>query len=309
MPRPFRFGLQLSHPIGDTSWPESARWAEDAGFSTLFVPDHFDDQLAPFTALAVAAAATTTLRVGALVLGNDYRHPVIVAKETASLDVLSGGRVELGLGAGWMRTDYEAAGMPYERPGLRIERLEESIAVVRGLLGDGPFSFDGAHYSVTDMDGLPKPVQSPLPLLIGGGGKRMLGVAARNADIVGVTANLRSGEIGEDAIADSMPEAYDRKLEWVRDAAGDRFDDLDLSSLTMVSMVTDDREGALEGIAAMFGTTPDAVADSPATLVGSVDEIVESLQSRRERWGFNYPVLQGDDLDALAAVAGRLNGT
>ncbi|MDH3708192.1 MAG: TIGR03621 family F420-dependent LLM class oxidoreductase, partial [Acidimicrobiia bacterium] len=302
----FRFGLQLADAAPGLSWADTARRVEDAGFSTLFMPDHFGDQLSPIAALAAAATATTELRVGALVFGNDYRHPIVLAKELATIDVMSSGRVEIGLGAGWMRTDYEQSGMAYDRPGTRIERLEEAISVVRGCMAPGPFSFAGTHYQVADYDGLPKPVQSPPPLLIGGGGERMLTLAATQADIVGVTANLRAGEIGPDAVADTVADAYDQKLEWVRTAAGDR--EPELSSLTMHLEHTDDRTSALEGVSALFGISPDAAAQTPALLVGTVDEICADLEARRDRWGFNYPVLQGHDFDTFTEIIDRLSG-
>lgn len=308
MPKPFRFGLQLSTAAPDLSWADTARRVEAAGIDTLFMPDHFADQLAPVPALTAAAAVTTELKVGALVFGNDYRHPLVLAKELATMDVLSGGRMEIGLGAGWMRSDYVEAGMPYDRPGVRIERLEEAIQVVRGCLGPGPFSFTGEHYSITEHDGLPKPVQDRPKLLIGGGGRRMLGVAARQADIVGVTANLRAGEIGPDAVLDSTGPAFDQKLRWVREAAGDRFDDLELSSLTMTFEVTDDRDGLLAGMAALFGVDPAEIRDVPMVLAGTVDQICETLEERRDRWGFNYPVFQGFDFDAMEAITSRLAG-
>ncbi len=308
MAHPFRFGLQRQGALPGMTWADTAKRTEDAGFDTLFTPDHFSEQLAPIAALATAAAVTTDLKVGALVFGNDYRHPVILAKEMATLDVLSNGRVELGVGAGWMRTDYEAAGIDYDRPGVRIERLVESIECLRGLMGSEPFSFSGEHYTFAEYDGLPKPTR-PLPLLIGGGGERMLGVAARHADIVGITANLRAGEVGVDAIADSAPEAYDQKLEWVKAAAGDRFADIELSSLTMNLTITDDRDGAVALMAELFSMPAETILDVPALLLGTVDQIVETLQERRERWGFNYPVLQGDDIDGMAQIVERLAGT
>ena len=159
------------------------------------MPDHFGDQLAPVPALQCAADATTTLRLGALVYDNDYKHPVVLAKELATMDVLSDGRVEIGLGAGWMVSDYEQAGIPYDPPGVRVSRFIEGLAVIKGALGDGPFSFHGEHYTITDYDGFPKPVQSPPPVLIGGGGPRVLTFAAREADIVGINGTLTSGAV------------------------------------------------------------------------------------------------------------------
>ncbi|MFV2038797.1 MAG: TIGR03621 family F420-dependent LLM class oxidoreductase [Acidimicrobiales bacterium] len=310
MVHPFRFGIQLTGPAPGLTWGDTARKLEDTGWSTLVMPDHFGDQLAVAPALAVAAEATTSLRLGALVFGNDYRHPVVLAKDMATLDVVSEGRMELGLGAGWMRTDYDQAGMSYDRPGQRIERMLESLAVIRGMFATGPFDFAGEHYTITAMEGWPKPVQASPPLLIGGGARRMLGVAAREADIVGVTANLSAGEVGADAIADITAERFDEKLTWVREAAGDRFDHIELNVLVMSTQVTDDRAAAIEGTAALFGMPPEAVAETPILLIGSTAEIVDTLLERRERWGFSYVIVQDhDSIDALAPVVAELTGT
>ena len=313
MTKPFRFGLQVRGPIEGRSWTDSARMVEDLGYSSLVVPDHFHDQLAPIAALSAAAAVTSTLKVGALVFGNDYRHPIILAKEMATLDVLSEGRLEFGIGAGWMRTDYEQTGMEYDAPGERIERMEESLEVIRRCWAEGAADYDGTHYQLDGYDGQPAPhTPGGPPVIIGGGGPRMLGVAARNADIVGITANLRSGEIGSDAIADSMPEAYDRKVARVKEAAGDRFDQIELNSLTMQTSITDDRDGQLALFAELFGMPVEVVAESPALLVGNVDQICETLQERRERWGFSYVVIQQGGGEAgveFAQVVDRLTGT
>ena len=312
MTHPFRFGVEMKTPLPGLTWAQTAHRVEELGFSTLVVPDHFDDQLAVGPALAAAAAATTTLRLSALVYGNDYRHPVMVAKEVATLDVLSGGRMDLGLGAGWKRVDYEEAGLPYDRPGVRIDRMLESLQIIKGLLEDGPVTFEGEHYTVRGLEGLPKPVQSPVPVVIGGGGRRMLQIAARHADIVGVNANLRSGEIGLDAINDVMPDRFDAKLEWVRDAAGDRFDQLELNLLVASTQITGGGTAtteAVEATAAMFGMPAETVADVPMLLIGSPTEIADTLRRRRERWGFSYMVLQGDsDLAGFAAVISELDG-
>ena len=310
---PFRFGIELKNPLPGTTWAQTARRLEDLGYSTLAVPDHFDDQFAVGPVLAAAAAATSTLRLSAVVYCNDYRHPVVLAKEMASLDVLSNGRMDFGLGAGWMATDYQQAGLDCDRPGLRIDRMVEALDIVEGLFGDGPFSFQGEHYRIEGLEGTPKPVQSPIPLLIGGGGKRVLGIAARRADIVGVNANLRSGEIGEDAMADVMPERFDEKLSWVRDAAGDRFDHLELNVLAAAAQITEGGKStgeAIEATAAMFGQPNDVVANVPLLLIGSPAEIADTLRARRERWGFTYIVLQGTgtDVEAFSAVISALDG-
>ena len=312
MKHPFRFGVELKLPLPGLTWAQTAQRVEELGYATLVVPDHFDDQYAVGPALAAAAAATTTLRLSALVYGNDYRHPVLVAKEVATLDILSGGRMDLGLGAGWKRIDYDEAGLEYDRPGVRIDRMVESLQIIRGLLADGPVNFEGEHYTIRDLEGLPKPVQSPVPVVIGGGGRRMLSLAARHADIVGVNANLRSGEIGLDAIYDVTPDRFDAKLQWVRDAAGDRFDQLELNLLVASMQITEGSRAtteAVEATAEMFGMPAETVADVPMLLIGSPTEIADTLRRRRDRWGFSYMVLQGDsDLSAFAAVISELEG-
>jgi probable F420-dependent oxidoreductase len=170
--------VQCSSAGSATQWRNHARKMEDLGYSTLFMPDHFvDTQLAPMVGMATAAEATSTLRIGSLVLDNDYKHPAVLAKEAATLDLLSEGRLELGIGAGWQISDYDALGLPYDRPGVRIDRLAEALEVIRGAWADGPYSFKGEHYTITDYDGKPKPVQQPPPILMGGGGRRMLRLA------------------------------------------------------------------------------------------------------------------------------------
>jgi probable F420-dependent oxidoreductase len=308
--RRFRFGIQLSRAASATDWTEQARRAEDLGYATLFVPDHFDDQLGPLTATTVAATATSELRVGALVYGNDYRHPVVLAKELATLDLLSGGRVELGLGAGWMRTDYERAGIPYEPAGTRVDRLEEAVAVLKGLFSGEPFSLTGTHYRIEGLTGTPAPAQRPHPpFLIGGGGRRVLTIAARDADIVGVNPTLKAGEVGAEAALDASAAATDRKVGWVRDAAAERWDDLELNVLVFAAAVTDDRAGMAELLAPMFSSTPEEVLESPHVIAGTVEEIAETLEARRDRWGFSYVVVQGDAMDGFAPIVARLTGT
>jgi probable F420-dependent oxidoreductase len=308
--RRFRFGVQATGAATASEWRDKARKIEDLGFSTLFTPDHFlDTVLAPMVAIAVAATATSTLRVGTLVLGNDYKHPAVVAKEAASLDVLSDGRVELGIGAGWMQTDYDALGMPYDSAGLRIERLAEAIAVLKGSWGPGPFSFAGEHYTITDYDAIPKPVQQPPPLLIGGGGPRLLRLAGREADIVGINPNLRAGAVTADAVQSSVASETKRKIDWVREGAGDRFDDIELQIRYFVCAVTDDARGLAESMAPGMGLTADEALESGVALVGTVDEICDTLVARREEWGVSYVVVGDDNLDAFAPVLARLAGT
>jgi probable F420-dependent oxidoreductase len=198
---PFRFGVQASAPMSGKEWSELAQRIEDLGYSTLTMPDHFGNQMAPMPALMAAAAATTVLRVGALVWDNDYKHPVVLAKELATMDLLSDGRLEVGIGAGWERADYDWSGIPYDPPGVRVDRFEEGLAVIKGHFTPGPFSFSGQHYTVSGLDGLPKPVQQHIPILVGGGGKRVLSIAAREADIVGINGTMAAA-IGPEARVD-----------------------------------------------------------------------------------------------------------
>ena len=288
-----------------------ARQAEALGYSTLYVPDHFvDHPLAPIPALATAAAVTTTLRVGPLVLGNDYKHPVVLAREAATIDLLSDGRLEMGIGAGWMTADYEKAGMPLDRAGVRIARLAESITILKGLFADGPFSFQGEHYTITELDGQPKPVQRPHPpFVIGGGGPKVLALAAREAQIVGVNANLRSGDGNSSDAASSLTSARtDEKLQWLRDAAGAHFDDLEIQTLVGFVHFTDDRAPIVEGMARSFGVPEDDAIMAPVTLVGSHGQIVDLLEARRERWQMSYTVIPHESMTQFAPVVDQLAG-
>ncbi len=309
-PRRFRFGVQLSTADSGEDWAALARKVEDLGYSTMFMPDHFGDQLAPVPALMAAADATTELRVGALVFDNDYKHPVVLAKEAATIDILSGGRFELGLGAGWMATDYEQAGMTYDAPGVRVDRMVEGLAVIKGLFADGAFDFEGEHYQITGLDGLPKPVTKPHPpILIGGGGRRVLSIAAREADIVGINPNLKAGAVTAEAAADALASSVERKVGWVRDAAGDRYDDLELNCLTFLTIVTDDRDGMAERLAPAFHVDPADVHGIPHAFLGSVEQICEDLEHRREQWDLSYFVIQGTAFEDFAPVVAKMAGS
>jgi probable F420-dependent oxidoreductase len=308
--RRFRFGVACSKGRSRREFTELARKTESLGYSTLFVPDHFiEHDLAPTVALAHAAAVTDELRVGPFVLGNDYKHPVVCAREMASLDLLSDGRLELGIGAGWMTADYEHAGIPLDRPGVRIARLAEAITIIKGLFAPGPFTFHGEHYRVTDLDGMPKPVQQPVPFFVGGGAPKILALAAREAQIVGINANLRSGDgTSPDAARSMTPAATDEKIRWVRDAAGERFDDLELQALVGFVYVTDDATRILEGIATAFDVSVDDARVAPPCLVGTADDIVASLEERRERWQMSYHVIEDTAIDTFAPIVERLAG-
>ena len=299
-----------SRARSSSEWTDTAKKAEDLGYSTLVMPDHFGDQLAPIAALSTAAAVTDTLRVGTLVFANDFRHPAVLAKETATLDLLSDGRLEVGVGAGWMSDDYTGTGIVEDRPGIRIDRMIEAIAVLRGLWGEGEFSFDGDHYTITGMDGRPKPVQAGgPPIVVGGGGKRVLSTAARLADVVGVNPNVGEGKVGPEAIASMSADATDEKLGWVRAAAGDRFEEIEISILKFVTIVTDDRDAVAEKVGTGMGMDAATLLASPHTLVGSAEQVADELVAQRERWQGSYVTVQADALESFAPVVAALAGT
>jgi probable F420-dependent oxidoreductase len=309
-PRLFRFGVQLHTATDGADLAAKARRAEELGYSTAFFPDHFGDQLAPLPALIAIADATAELRVGTLVLDNDYRHPVVLAKELATVDVLSGGRLEAGLGAGWMRSDYDQSGIPMDPPKVRVDRFEEGLRVIKNAFADGPQDFSGEHYTVTGYAGQPTPVQKPgPPILIGGGMKRVLSIAGREADIVGINPSIRSGQVDAEAARDGAAGQTDQKVAWVREAAGARFDDLELNLLVFACVITEDRTRTIEAMAPLFGLDPADVQDHPHTMVGTVGQICEDLEARRERWGTSYITIQSDALEAAAPVVAKLAGT
>jgi len=275
----------------------------------LTMPDHFTDQLAPVPALMSVADATTKLRVGALVWDNDYKHPVVLAKELATMDLLSDGRLELGIGAGWMITDYEQSGIPYERAGLRIERMIEGIDVMKGCFAQGPFSYAGKHYTITNYDGTPKPIQAPCPpILIGGGGKRVLTYAAQVADIIGINATMSAGAVGPEAIATMTAQAVDEKVDIVRDAVGSRLSHVEMNIRAFLVNITDDAVGAISRLSAAMGVEESMVAETPFALMGPPSKLIEDLIARRERWGFSYVIVGGEDIEKFAPVVAALSG-
>lgn len=307
--RGFRFGVQASRAATAREWADLARRAEANGYDVLTMPDHFTDQLAPVPALMAAADATTDLRIGALVFDNDYKHPVVLAKELATIDLLSEGRLEIGLGAGWMISDYEEAGIPYDSPKVRIDRFVEGLRIIKGTMGEGPFSFAGDHYTVTNYNGLPKPVQQPCPpVLIGGGGKRVLSIAAREADIVGINGTLDAGVIGPQAVSTMTAAAVDEKVAIVAEAGAHRLADIEMNIRTFFVKVTDDRAGMINAVAGMFKIPAELIEDSPFGLIGSVDSIIESIHAARERWGFSYFIVGGENIEEIAPVVAALKG-
>jgi probable F420-dependent oxidoreductase len=309
-PRPFRFGVQEHRAPGAKEWKENARRVESLGYSALYLPDHFTDQLAPIAALMAAADATTTLRVGSLVFDNDYRHPVVLAKEVATLDLLSEGRLDLGLGAGWLASDYEQAGITYDSPGTRIERMEEGLKIIKGLLAGGSFSFSGKHYRINEMEGFPLPVQKPHPpIVLGGGGRRMLKLAAREADIVNVNYDLSEGRINSKLVRTGLANATDEKLAWIKEAAGERFGHIELSVTIFLANITDDRDTIAAALAVGMKAEPQDMLEMPHFLIGTIDQLVEQLQERRQRYGISYVIVPSEAAEQLAPAVKRLVGT
>jgi probable F420-dependent oxidoreductase len=309
-PRAFRFGVEEHRASSAQEWRDRARLFESLGYSTLFLPDHFGEQLSPIAALMSAADATTTLRIGSLVFDNDYRHPVALAKEAATLDLLSDGRLEFGLGAGWMTSDYEQTGIPLDPPGTRIERMAEGLEIIKRFFAGGAVSFEGKHYKVQGVDGFPAPVQKPHPpIIVGGGGRRMLRLAAQQADIVSVNYKLTEGRVNSTLVRTGLAEATDEKLAWIKEAAGDRFSTIELCATIFVANITDDRDGAAAAFAAGIGAEPREVREMPHFLIGTIDQMVEDLQARRERFGISYVVFPDAAAESLAPVVERLTGT
>jgi len=260
--------------------------------------------------MAIAAAHTTTLRVGALVFDNDYKHPAVLAKEIATIDELTDGRCELGIGAGWMKADYDALGIPYDPAGVRIERLDEALQVIKGCWSDDPFTFVGKHYQVHDYDAIPKPLQLPHPpILIGGGGPKVLRLAGREADIVGINPNLRAGAVTTDAAASASRAETVKKLGWIREGAGERFDAIELQIRYFVCAITDDAMGFATAVAPGFESTPEEVLGSGAALLGTIPEMIDQLVSRRDDWGVSNIVVGGDNFIDFAPVVAALAGT
>jgi probable F420-dependent oxidoreductase len=318
----FRFAVQSFSAPSARVWRERARQVEALGYSALHLADHVIgpgpalaashhpvQELAAVPAMAVAAEATTTLRVGCRVFCQDHRHPILLAKEAATLDLLSEGRLELGLGAGWLRSEYEALGIRFDPAAVRIERLAETVAVVKAHLRGEPLEFTGKHHQVSGFSGVPRPVQDPVPLMIGGGGRRVLTLAAREADIVSLNFNNRSGVLGRDGVALSTAAETQRKIDWVREAAGARFEALELEIGAYFTFVGPHGAGAADGMGRALGLTADEMLDHPHALMGEVEAVCDRLRARRERFGIHYVTVPDTALAAFAPVVAKLAGS
>ena len=305
--KPFRFAVQASNTLSAKEWKNLARKVESLGYSTLFIPDHFGDQLSPLVGLTVAAESTSKLKVGSLVFDNDYRHPLVLAREIATLDNLCDGRVEFGIGAGWMTSDYSESGIPLESPKIRVDKLSEAVDIFLELFETGKSSFKGKYYNLTDAQCFPVVSTKPHPkLLIGGGSPKVLQLAATKADIVGINASLKAGAIGAEMMKEISPEKFDQRYRWVKDFAKDRINEIEVQCLTFFVQITESGKEARENLAKMFSIDSEMAGEIPLALVGSKNEIKEMLQKRRERWGFSYVVVHEPEMEQFAEIVAEL---
>jgi probable F420-dependent oxidoreductase len=310
--------MALGAPMSRKHLAETARKVESLGYSTLLLPDHFTEQLAPIPALMSAAGATTSLRVGSFVFGNDYHHPAMLAKETATMDLLTDGRLEVGIGAGWFQGEYQQAGLPFDPPATRIDRMEESVQILKGLWREGPFTFSGRHYQIQALEGHPKPLQRPHPpIMIGGGGQRLLAIAGREANIVGLAPRVPSPDRINPRTLTAA--ATSEKVQWVREAAGPRFAEIEINTYPSIGppRITDDRRGLAQEIAgrlrkryANWDLTEEEFLDSPHIFLGTVDQLVEKILGLRQRFEISYIVMiSAEMIEPFAPVVARLVGT
>ena len=308
--RPFRFGVEVAQPFEGRTWADSARLVEDLGYDTLFVPDHVHSPLGPLVAMTAALAATERLKVAPLVMAVDFRNPVFLVKEIATLDALFPGRVEFGFGAGYHPLDYTRSGIAMPSAGRRVARLAEYVSIARLLFAGEPGSFAGEEFVLDDVTGAPRPATpGGPPILIAGGGPRLLRLAATHADIVGVNPSTRAGRDDPATFLDALPGSIDDKVALVREAAGDRWEALELHAWVSLSRITDRPRDLIAGLAARTGADPDDALSSPIVLAGSEHEVVDRLHERRERWGYSYVCLQQSSTEPFAPVVATLAGT
>ncbi|MGW4420945.1 TIGR03621 family F420-dependent LLM class oxidoreductase [Streptosporangium sp. NPDC004631] len=304
--RPFRFGVLAGGAQTVTDWETLCSRCEEIGYS-LLVPDHMNREWGPLVALALAAGFTRTVRLGPLMLGAQLRQPSVLYKELATLDLAAPGRLEIGVGAGWLASDAARAGVRAESAGDRIERTQEAVSILRRLWDEGTVTFDGRFHRVDGAVGEPRP--SPALWTMGGGGPRMLRAAARQADIVSLSAQLSSGTKDSTFGLSARAERFDERVRWVREAASERTSEPELQCLLFAAaIVPDSARYADRVLARMFGLPPAEALDSPLALVGTVDEVCERLKRRRERFGISYWVLPSSQAQAFAPVVARLAG-
>jgi probable F420-dependent oxidoreductase len=322
MTRPFRFGLQCYNAASPQEWRDQARHAEALGFGTFSVADHVlgpgpalaamghpVQDVAAVPAMAVAIEATSTITIGSRVFCTDYRQPVMFAKELATLAFFAEGRLEIGIGAGWLQGEYEAMGTQWDPAGVRIDRMVETIGLIRAHFAEGELDVHGTYVHATGFEGAPRVPTGLPPIMIGGGAERVLGIAGREADIVSLNFNNSSGKLGAASYGTSTADITAQKIEWIRAGAGARFDDLELEIAAYSTVVTDEREEAVAKMAARLGLEPEEFAQHPHALIGSVEEICDLLVERRETFGISYVTFAARHVDAVAPIVARLAGT
>jgi probable F420-dependent oxidoreductase len=304
---PFRFAVQQGSAPSGEAWATLARRAESIGYDVLVMPDHLGHQLSPFAALATAAAATTRLRVGVFVFANDYRHPLILAREAATLDLLSGGRFEMGLGAGWMMDDYRHLGMAYDAAPRRIDRLQEAIPLIKRLLAGETVTHNGEHYQLDRASTGVEPAQKPRPpLAIGAGGPRMLKLAAREAEIVGLVPGFDAH--GRIRVRQATEKATAEKVALIRAAAGDRFERLEINLWLGDASLVGSGNSLLGSVAAAARWAPTAIYGSPYVLYGTLSSAREKLLRRRDRLGISYYTVPAHAMESMAPLVEALAG-
>ena len=321
MTHPFRFGLQSYSSETPEEWRELAKKTESLGFSSFHLADHYIGEgpsleaanhpvqnLAAIPAMMVAAEATDSIRIGCRVLCCDYHQPVVLAKEVATIDWFSGGRLELGLGAGWIRSEYEAMGIPMLAPGRRIDRMVETLDLVRQHYSGEQINLQGDHMQVSGFSGAPYTDGVP-PIMIGGGSKRVPGIAGREADIVCINFNNSAGRIGPEGVGSGTNAGTKQKINWIKDGAGERFEDIEIEIGAYFTVVTDHVDVVVGEFAKLFGLSSEEIMNHPHCLIGPVGQIIDSIQQRREDFGISYVTFGGAALDDVAPIVEALSGT
>lgn len=324
--RPFRFSLQSFNTDSPKSWRNLIVKTQDLGYSTFFLADHFlssgaaldstghpPQMLGATPAIAMALAQTTTLRVGCRVFCNDYRHPITLIKEAATMDYLSQGRYEFGLGAGWIKNEYEAVNLPFDKFPERFARFAETVEAYKAFMSGEELEIDGETLKWSGFFGTPAPTQSPHPpIMIGGGSKKILTYAGQHADIVSLNFNNRTGALGVEGMGSGMAEATAKKIQWIKDGAAGRFADIELEIGAYTTIVTDQPEATATAIGQAMGFSAQDIMQHPHCLIGSVDFICDELQRRREQYGISYVSVMDDGsnnmVEAFAPVVARLAG-
>jgi probable F420-dependent oxidoreductase len=320
MANPFRFGLQSFNADSGQQWADRVRKAEDLGYSAIHLADHLlgpgpaleaanhpVQNLAAIPAMAYAAAVTNTIKIGCRVFCIDYHVPVVLIKSALTIDLLSNGRLEFGLGAGWIKSEYAGVGIAFDEPRVRIDRLADVIAGVKAFRGDGAAEIANDTLNWKDFEGLPKPV-GRAPIIVGGGSPRVLRLAGREADIVSLNFNNRSGMIGADGLQKSTAAETLKKIGWIKEGAGDRFGELELEIGIIANLVEGDVGPVVAQFATMFGCTEEETLHHPHMLFGSVDAVCDQIERRREQYGISYFTVQEDSIDSFAPVVARLAG-